>query len=57
MKKYLLELQLGSHRVTDGNRVDREVLLFQWCTGESIAHLAREYSLPYHRMYRIIKND
>jgi hypothetical protein len=61
MKECIKEMQLSppviQYGYSDVDVIDREFLLFQWCTGKSIAHLAREYSLAYHIMYRIIKSD
>ncbi|NCB03050.1 MAG: hypothetical protein EOM67_12935 [Spirochaetia bacterium] len=59
MKEQLREKQQNPREKTCHycSLVDNERLLFQWCTGESIAQLAREYALPYHILYRLIRND
>ncbi len=54
MKEQLKETQQHQH---PQHTVDREAILFEWCLGKTIAHLAREYSVTYHKMYRLIKSD
>ena len=61
MKEPRKKMELRLYPLQYENRwlsmIDRESLLFQWCTGKSISHLAREYSLPYHIVYRLIRSD
>ncbi len=38
------------------NDFDRSVLFFQWCTGKSIARIAKENRIPYHKVYRCLRN-